>query len=87
MAARRVMSPMARLSASRVNVSSAAAMRRRIPGDVRHERPQKLHGILRPHRPVAFAEHVGDEDDVALPLQRLTGFDGRLDDALASWAP
>ena len=34
--------------------------------DVRHEWPQKLHGVFRPDRAVAFAEHVGDEDDVAL---------------------
>jgi hypothetical protein len=47
--------------------------------DVRHEWPQKLHGVFRPDRPVAFAEHVGDEDDVTLGREHLTGFDGRLD--------
>jgi hypothetical protein len=55
--------------------------------DVRHEWSQKLHGVFRPDRAVAFAEHVGDEDDVTLGREHLTGFDGRLDDTPASWAP
>ncbi len=47
---------------------------------VGHERPQKLHRVFRPDRPVTFAEHVGDEDDITLAREHLTGFDGRLDD-------
>jgi len=48
---------------------------------IRHERPQELHGIFRPDRPIALAEHVGDEHDVALAREHLAGFDRRLDDA------
>ena len=49
--------------------------------DIRHERLEELHGILGPDRAVAFAEHVRDEDHIALARQHLGGFDRRLDDA------
>ena len=85
MAARRLMSPIARRSASRVNVSSAAAMRRRMPGTSDMNGRRNSIGILRPDRPVAFAEHVGDEDDIALAREHLAGLDRRLDDAPPIW--
>ena len=40
---------------------------------------QELHRIFGADRPVALAEHVGDEHDVALAGEHLAVFDRRLD--------
>ena len=47
---------------------------------IRHERFDELHRVLGSDRTVALAEHVGDEDRIALLGEHLTGLDRRLDD-------